>query len=112
MTTLFWISYSAMAIAAILAYIGHRKLLKANQLLQKMNKQLRHNYIGQRDVCMEYMKQWHNAYEADAEVVQAEVSAFYKVMKGNLIIKMFCDSDAEYNKLCAQELADHINEQY
>lgn len=33
-----------------------------------------------------------------------------KVMKGELIVKIFNDDDIEYNHICAQELLDHLNE--
>lgn len=115
------IAFALSVFALILAVVVNRRLIKQNKELKK---QLSDCIDDKDSFCREaqsYYKQLDRlcllcdsangcSYKIEADE-DTEAVAVYKVMCGEeCLIKLFTEPDQDFNRLCAEELVEHLNE--
>ena len=118
---IYLIAFALSAFALLLAVVAKRGLVKQNKELLKQLKESESNFM--------YVRNRIRSYQAlcnlipDPDYVRRYGTEYFKIDKSDrwvsvvkvyenrrCIVKTFNDPDQDYNRLCAEELVEKLNE--
>lgn len=115
------IAFALSAFALCLAVVVNRRLVKQNKELKGRLKESESNFMYVRNIMMSYQSLCNLI--PDPDYVRRYGTEYFKIDKSDrwvsvvkvyenrrCIVKTFDDPDQDYNRLCAEELVEKLNE--
>lgn len=113
MNIFYWVAYGLMTLCAALLWKAYRDMREDRDFYKEWKEDETRNVEKWWERHFDLQQKQCKNEEASA-VVYSQLkygSNRYEVRKGDFTIKVFDTEDIAYNKLCAEELAELINEE-